>query len=550
MTPSRRTALISVLTPVILVLGICVAWAIDNSRQAGRMARNVIVAGVPVGSLSKAEAHRKIADLADEFPTTPIAITAGNLTLRTSAGDLGFAIDVDKTLADGLAPDKTSFTPGNVVTWLTSLSDTRRLPVVLKYNTATLKAKLIALEGTNRTKPVEPSLTLGPGGVDYRPGVVGHEIDVADVVAKLPGSLQKVGEPITISVGRSETKPRFSDAPFLAVKKQAEDLFGTPVTITSVGKEAVLARADLTAILSVATTNGTPRLVANDAAAAKVVATLMPASGNPTGVRFAMGNGGLYPVAGQDAKICCGPEAAKELTAGLRSGKHSIALTPRTMTAAEGVKWAEGLGVKKVVGSFTTNHPCCAARVTNIHRISDLTRGALIAPGATFSVNDFVGRRTAEKGFVSAGVISDGEFTEDFGGGVSQFATTLFNASFFAGLEIPDYKAHSVYISRYPFGREATLAYPAVDLKITNNTPYGVVIWPTYTDDSITVSLYSSDYAVGQVVGTPSASQHSDKVPQGCGTVTTVRKVTIIPTGATSTERFHAYYTCDPPKHP
>ena len=105
-----------------------------------------------------------------------------------------------------------------------------------------------------------------------------------------------------------------------------------------------------------------------------------------------------------------------------------------------------------------------------------MTRGVLIAPGETFSANGFVGKRTKEKGFASAPVIENGKFSEDYGGGVSQWATTTFNAAFFAGLDIPDHKAHSIYISRYPYGREATLAYPSVDLKIHNNTPYGVVM--------------------------------------------------------------------------
>jgi vancomycin resistance protein YoaR len=176
-------------------------------------------------------------------------------------------------------------------------------------------------------------------------------------------------------------------------------------------------------------------------------------------------------------------------------------------------------------------------------------RGALIAPGSTFSVNDYVGQRTAAKGFVSAGVIEDGEFKEDFGGGVSQFATTLFNAAFFGGYEIPDYKAHSVYISRYPFGREATLAYPNVDLKIHNDSPFGVVIWPTYTDSSVTVTLYSSRWAVGEVVSGPTAAERSPQVPEGCGRVKTVRKVTKIASGEPSRDSFYAYYTCDPPEH-
>ena len=49
--------------------------------------------------------------------------------------------------------------------------------------------------------------------------------------------------------------------------------------------------------------------------------------------------------------------------------------------------------------------------------------------------------------------IEDGEFVEDVGGGVTQFATTLFNAAGSPGLEFGEYQSHSLYISRYPKGR-------------------------------------------------------------------------------------------------
>ena len=87
-----------------------------------------------------------------------------------------------------------------------------------------------------------------------------------------------------------------------------------------------------------------------------------------------------------------------------------------------------------------------------------------------------MGERTAENGFTEGYIVSDGIFKKDLGGGVSQIATTTFNAMFFAGLEDVEHKPHSVYIDRYPEGREATVAWPSVDLKFTNTTPYGVLI--------------------------------------------------------------------------
>ena len=115
-----------------------------------------------------------------------------------------------------------------------------------------------------------------------------------------------------------------------------------------------------------------------------------------------------------------------------------------------------------------------------------------------FSINDHVGERTAEKGFVPAGAIRDGKHVEEVGGGVSQFATTMFNAAYFAGLQIDESQAHSEYFDRYPRGREATMGFPAPDLRFTNDTPYGIMIWTSYTQSSLTITLYSTPHARGE----------------------------------------------------
>ncbi len=87
-----------------------------------------------------------------------------------------------------------------------------------------------------------------------------------------------------------------------------------------------------------------------------------------------------------------------------------------------------------------------------------------------------MGERTVENGFTAGFVIRDGVLVEDLGGGVSQLATTLYNAAFFAGLRDVEHEPHSFYIDRYPMGREATVAWGAIDLRFQNDTPYGVFI--------------------------------------------------------------------------
>jgi vancomycin resistance protein YoaR len=161
---------------------------------------------------------------------------------------------------------------------------------------------------------------------------------------------------------------------------------------------------------------------------------------------------------------------------------------------------ARRLGVKERVSAFTTNFPYAEYRNVNLSRAAELLNGTVLEPGETFSLNKTVGERTPANGFTKGFVISDGIFKEDFGGGVSQVATTTFNAAFFAGLEDVEHKPHSFYIDRYPVGREATVAWGSVDLKFKNTTPYGVYIAADVdasspsTQGAMHVAMYSTKY--------------------------------------------------------
>jgi vancomycin resistance protein YoaR len=172
----------------------------------------------------------------------------------------------------------------------------------------------------------------------------------------------------------------------------------------------------------------------------------------------------------------------------VRAGRPSATVTGTRK--APGTSPAELAGVDQLIGTFTTYHSCCQARVTNIHLIAKLVDGTVIQPGRTFSLNRKVGERTTAKGFVAAPAIVDGELDDQIGGGISQFSTTLFNASWFAGLRILEHQPHSEYISRYPPGREATLDWGNIDQVIRNDTDAPVVIRTSTTGTSVTVALY------------------------------------------------------------
>jgi hypothetical protein len=200
----------------------------------------------------------------------------------------------------------------------------------------------------------------------------------------------------------------------------------------------------------------------------------------------------------------------------------------------------------KVIGQFTTYYDCCESRVTNIHLIADAVNGAIVEPGGTWSINDHVGQRTRAKGYVPAGAIIGGELVccdhpANIGGGTSQFATTLYNAVFFAGLEDVTHTPHSIYFSRYPLGHEATLGWTTPDLEFRNDTDAPVTIEASHTSTSVTVRL------IGVSDGRSVQSSVSGSATTGGGGAVTVTRTIDWPDGRSTTESwFHRYNPLPP----
>ena len=82
-----------------------------------------------------------------------------------------------------------------------------------------------------------------------------------------------------------------------------------------------------------------------------------------------------------------------------------------------------------------------------------------------------------------AAIIQEGALSTAVGGGISQFATTLYNAAYFAGMGDVTHTPHSFYISRYPPGREATVFDGEIELAFSNDYPTGVLIQTIWTEE-------------------------------------------------------------------
>lgn len=154
---------------------------------------------------------------------------------------------------------------------------------------------------------------------------------------------------------------------------------------------------------------------------------------------------------------------------------------------------AEEHGVLHLISGYTIHHDCCEPRVANLELFSDTVTGALVDPGERLSLNRLVGPRTTDKGYQPADTWTGDRVSDSVGGGISQYAATMYNAIFWGGFIGSYSRAHSVYFPRYPPGIEGTLYYPYIDLVFRNDTESPVLVVSDYTDTSLTVKLYGDN---------------------------------------------------------
>ena len=153
---------------------------------------------------------------------------------------------------------------------------------------------------------------------------------------------------------------------------------------------------------------------------------------------------------------------------------------------------ARALGATDVVTAATTSlGDSSENRIFNVALLAKLLDGTIVKPGATFSFNETVGKRTAERGFREGQAIENGVLVPSIGGGVCQAATTVFDAAFSGGYAVTHRLNHSFYISHYPLGMDATVADNGPDFTFVNDTKNAIVIKATANSETMTVSFLS-----------------------------------------------------------
>jgi vancomycin resistance protein YoaR len=179
-----------------------------------------------------------------------------------------------------------------------------------------------------------------------------------------------------------------------------------------------------------------------------------------------------------------------------RAGKKAfyvaaLALPLLASVAAAGWIWRLP-GDERVIASFSTSlRGRTRSQTFNVSLALAALNGAVIAPGQEFSFNRAVGPWTVDRGYRKAPVSYSGERALDWGGGVCQASTTLYNAALVAGLPIRERHRH-FWPARYvPPGQDAAVAYPNIDLRFRNSLDRPLRIAARVEGESVVVELRS-----------------------------------------------------------
>lgn len=464
-----------------LLLGLLVlgggAYAATHLYMRDRVPADTRVNGIAIGGLTPVAAERRLREGLGGRAAEPLTVVADGHSATIQPAAAGFRVDVPATVAQ--VRSSPGWEPRRMWEWY---ADRTRVDAVVAVDEGALSRAVDGFARQVDDPAVEGAVTFADGEASATYPERGSLLDRPEAAARIRSAfLHDEGPGNVVRLRTRVAQPAVTKD---AVSR-AMDGFANPATSASVvvrlddrpGRSIRLMPDDFTQALSMRAVGArlVPRLDAP-----RLLAVLRPkmrALGRPpqdARITVVAGRPALTPA--RNGRSFRSADVIRGFLPALTSAGRTLTVRSIPVQPAFSTADARRLGITEQVSAFSTRFPYAAYRNTNLGRAAQLIDGTLLKPGQTFSLNRTVGERTAANGFTQGYIIEDGVFTKDFGGGVSQVATTTFNAAFFAGLADVEHKAHSFYISRYPEGREATVVWPDVDLRFKNTTPYGVLV--------------------------------------------------------------------------
>ena len=478
----------AVLAVVVLAAGF-LAVQLAVSVRAGD---GVTVAGITVGGLTRAQVQATLArDLVPRVGTVTLTAPSGERYVLDLA-QLGVRVDLAAT-AQAAVDRGRRHLPLLGDVWLPGGGGD--VAPVVRVDAATLKEGLIAVDEAVGVPPRDARLKIGGGTVGVVPSKDGSAVDAA-ALARAVTAAVAAGKAYSGRLEMKAVPPQVSTAEARSRAGAAGQYLSRPVTLRYRDREVVLTPEVMAGMLSVNTGSSAdeyPLTFRNPEAKATLHRLFRFAETPARDARIVVHDEGWISVEpSRDGEVLDMDVLLQDLDAaaaggGLRTVFVALASDWPKLTTED----VQSMGLSSLGAQFVTYFdPRNTARAGNIGRAAKLVDGHVVQPGDVFSLNATMGPRTTNRGFDYAPVIaSDMVLRQGVGGGICQYATTLFNAALVAGLPVVERKAHSLYISHYPIGRDATVSWGSADLKFRNDTgkPLMIRSWVDY--DHLTVAL-------------------------------------------------------------
>ena len=489
------------LVVVLLVVGI--GTAIGVSRGGGGAPGAVQVAGVGVDGKDRAEIAEIVRDAAKELAKEQIVVTRTDqpgFRVAATRAELGARPRVKAAVDEALEPRNLG---GRILSGI-GIAPTRDVEIQWTFDARKLAGLIRQVTGRSNNPARSASLEVTDSDIVLTPAKGGYGIDARALRAEITAGETEV------SVTPGPLTPAVSDDAAAAAREQALALVVKPVQVTFQGNGVPIEPAVLREALRFHENPPELQVRLDPEVLYADIKDAFSTREQPYRDASFKVNGSTVRIESSRIGRSLDMEAIAQeiLDASGTAVRARFRVTKPETTTAE----LKGLGVKEEISEFSTPYNCCEPRVTNIQRAAQILDGTIIPAGNTFSLNDALGQRTEDRGFVEAPQIAAGRLEDAVGGGVSQVATTLYNAAFFGGMDLIAHTPHQFWISRYPKGREATVSFGGPELIFRNDWDAAVLISASAGSNGITIRFFSSK--LGRKVETETGEPTDVKEPE------------------------------------
>ncbi len=472
----------------LIVVGIiAAAYLVAVLSTLGGIPSGTTVAGIDIGGQSEDEAAATLETGLAEIAAAPITVTARQSEATFEPSEVGLAPDYSATAEAAAGP---IFDPAQLFKHLTG--QTVEVAPVVSYDSAAMDAAVEQFATTADQMPVEPAITMSAQPT-VEPGTAGEGIDRGAAIDLVATSYLFTTGPLALPV--ATLTPAVSDEEAQKVKDEfAVPAVSGPVPVNfGTGTDSLTVDTTIEG-LSFAPEGSTLQPQLNIDIVRAGLPALTAAESPGTNATWDVSSGTPVVVPSQQGKGVANDQLTSELIQALpasgsdRAANVDIVATDPALTTEQ----AQALNITEQLSSFTQKFDYAEYRKVNVGQAAEYMNGVVLKPDDVYSMNGTIHERTEANGYVEGTFISNGRFEQGLGGGVSIATTATWTAAFFAGLEDIEVNPHSLYISRYQPGLEATVAWGQLDLRFKNDTGNGVLITTSAGDTFITVTTWGT----------------------------------------------------------